>query len=373
MSAMSGMPMPGGWTMSMTWMRMPGQTWPGTAASFLGMWVVMMVAMMLPSLVPVLGRYRRVVPTTSDTRLGLLTALVGVGYFFVWAVFGVFAFVLGAALAAMEMGQPLLARAVPIATGVVAIITGALQFTAWKARYLACCRSAFARTDVGELRRDLATRPSHRSLLQLLLRRADGDPAGSRRHGPSRDGGRDGSHHRRTPRTGGERSRARSGRLSWPPGWFWWRAPFDEILALHQLLECEVHVDHRPGQRCAAIFHVGQQFFLREDRELRFQVSRNLLGASLPHPRSRGLRPIELRVFTESGPGVDVTVPFNHGVDVGNSLERLLERVGQRDHAAAGHRVDEGAIFQAKMSPAAMARSAGNTTNASPFVWPAPK
>ena len=149
MSAMSGMPMPGGWTMSMTWMRMPGQTWTGAAASFLGMWVVMMVAMMLPSLVPVLGRYRRVVPTTSDTRLGLLTALVGVGYFFVWAVFGVFAFVLGAVLAAMEMEQPQLARAVPTATGVVAIITGALQFTAWKARYLACCRSAFARTDVG--------------------------------------------------------------------------------------------------------------------------------------------------------------------------------------------------------------------------------
>ena len=52
MSAMGGMPMPGGWTMSMAWMRMPGQTWPGAAASFLGMWVVMMVAMMLPSLLP---------------------------------------------------------------------------------------------------------------------------------------------------------------------------------------------------------------------------------------------------------------------------------------------------------------------------------
>ena len=35
--------MPGGWTMAMAWMRMPGQTWPGAAASFLGMWVVMMV------------------------------------------------------------------------------------------------------------------------------------------------------------------------------------------------------------------------------------------------------------------------------------------------------------------------------------------
>jgi len=27
MSAMRGMPMPGGWTMSMTWMHLPGQTW----------------------------------------------------------------------------------------------------------------------------------------------------------------------------------------------------------------------------------------------------------------------------------------------------------------------------------------------------------
>jgi predicted metal-binding membrane protein len=52
MSAMGEMPMPGGWTMSMAWMRMPRQTWPGAAASFLGMWVVMMVAMMMPSLLP---------------------------------------------------------------------------------------------------------------------------------------------------------------------------------------------------------------------------------------------------------------------------------------------------------------------------------
>src|SRR6516165_3153522 len=67
------MEMPGGWTMSMAWMRMPGQTWLGAAASFLGMWVVMMVAMMLPSLVPMLQRYREAVARTNDTRLGRLT------------------------------------------------------------------------------------------------------------------------------------------------------------------------------------------------------------------------------------------------------------------------------------------------------------
>jgi predicted metal-binding membrane protein len=140
MSEMGGMPMPGGWTMSMTWMRMPGQSWPGAAASFLGMWLVMMVAMMLPSLGPMLVRYQRAVAATAEGRVALLTCVVGLGYFFVWLLFGLAAFPLGAALAQIEMRAAAIARAVPIAVGVVVLIVGALQFTAWKARYLACCR-----------------------------------------------------------------------------------------------------------------------------------------------------------------------------------------------------------------------------------------
>ena len=142
MSAMEQMPMPGGWAMSMAWMRMPGQTWVGAAASFLGMWVVMMLAMMLPSLVPMLGRYREAVDRTGETRLGWLTALVGVGYFLVWTAFGILVFPLGIALAALAMQHPALARIVPIAIGVVVLVAGALQFTGWKARHLACCREA---------------------------------------------------------------------------------------------------------------------------------------------------------------------------------------------------------------------------------------
>src|SRR6202167_3032157 len=98
MSGMGEMSMPGGWTMSMVWMRMPGQSWPAAGACFIGMWVVMMVAMMLPCLVPMLWRYRRALANTDKTRLGPLTALVGVGYFFVWTVFGMIAFPVGAAL-----------------------------------------------------------------------------------------------------------------------------------------------------------------------------------------------------------------------------------------------------------------------------------
>jgi predicted metal-binding membrane protein len=142
MPTMGEMPMPCGLTISPAWLRMPGQTWPGAAASFLGMWVVMMVAMMLPSLVPMLWRYRQAVGSAGETRLGRLTAVVGVGYFLVWTVFGMAAFLLGVALAAVEMQLPALARAVPIAVGMVILMAGTFQFTAWKAHHLACCREA---------------------------------------------------------------------------------------------------------------------------------------------------------------------------------------------------------------------------------------
>lgn len=142
MSAMDGMSMPGGWTMSMAWMRAPGQSWPGAAATFLGMWAVMMLAMMLPSLAPMLWRYRAAVGIQGDARLGWLIATVGAGYFFVWTVFGMAVYPLGVALAALEMQQPALARAVPIALGVVVLVAGVLQLSAWKARHLACCRMA---------------------------------------------------------------------------------------------------------------------------------------------------------------------------------------------------------------------------------------
>jgi predicted metal-binding membrane protein len=142
MSAMGEMPMPGGWTMSMGWMRMPGQTWSSAAASFLGMWIVMMVAMMLPSLVPTLLRYRRAVDRTGQTPLGRLTTLVGIAYFFVWTVIGMAAFPLGVTLAAIEMQRPALARAVPVAVGAIVLMAGSLQFTAWKAHHLASCREA---------------------------------------------------------------------------------------------------------------------------------------------------------------------------------------------------------------------------------------
>src|SRR5207247_2502577 len=68
------------------------------------------------------------------------------GYFSVWTVFGMAAYPFGVALAALEMQEPALSRAVPIAIGAIVLIAGALQFTAWKAHHLACCRGAPGRS-----------------------------------------------------------------------------------------------------------------------------------------------------------------------------------------------------------------------------------
>jgi predicted metal-binding membrane protein len=134
--------MPGGWTMSMAWMRMPGQTWLGAATAFMVMWMVMMVAMMLPSLVPMLAGYRGSVSSLGTVRLDVLTALVGAGYFAVWAAFGAAVYPVGIALGAAEMRWPALARFAPVATGLALLLAGGVQLTSWKAFHLGHCRNA---------------------------------------------------------------------------------------------------------------------------------------------------------------------------------------------------------------------------------------
>lgn len=124
----------------MTGMTMPQQTWYGAAAGYLGMWMAMMVPMMLPSLVPMLSRYRRSVRGADGIHLHGLTALVGVGYFVIWAVLGTAAYAAGAGVTAVEMRWGKVAQWLPVAAGVVLLVAGGVQFTSWKARQLALCR-----------------------------------------------------------------------------------------------------------------------------------------------------------------------------------------------------------------------------------------
>jgi predicted metal-binding membrane protein len=121
-------------------MTMPQQTWYGAAAGYLGMWMAMMVPMMLPSLVPMLSRYRRSVRGADGIHLHGLTALVGAGYFLIWAVLGTAVYAAGAGVAAVEMRWGMVAQWLPVAAGVVLLVAGGVQFTSWKARQLALCR-----------------------------------------------------------------------------------------------------------------------------------------------------------------------------------------------------------------------------------------
>ncbi len=139
-SMAGGMEMPGGWMMSMMWMRMPGQTWAGAVAMFLMMWVAMMVAMMLPSALPMLLSYRRALRTAGETRLGLPTALMAGGYFAVWTAVGGLIYPVGVTVAWAAMRWPSVSSAMPAAAGAAMVIAGFMQFTSWKMAGLCSCR-----------------------------------------------------------------------------------------------------------------------------------------------------------------------------------------------------------------------------------------
>jgi predicted metal-binding membrane protein len=123
------------------WTTMPGQSWLGAWVAFVGMWVAMMAAMMLPSLVPTLWRFRRSIAGSHRERL---TALAAAGYFSTWTAIGAIAFPLCAALSATVRAHPELAAIAPIVAGFVVVIAGLVQHSAWKARELARCRAVSA-------------------------------------------------------------------------------------------------------------------------------------------------------------------------------------------------------------------------------------
>src|SRR5438552_2426829 len=128
------MEMPGGWTMSMMWMRMAGQTWFASALSFQFMWLTMMVAMMLPSAAPTFLKTRR--PWAS-------LCYMASGYFAIGLAAGVGIYALGVVFAAVAMRSELFSRAVPWLLGAMLIAAGAVQFTRWKMTSLLRCRLPF--------------------------------------------------------------------------------------------------------------------------------------------------------------------------------------------------------------------------------------
>lgn len=133
--------MPGGWEMSMMWMAMPGQTIAAAAATFLLMWLAMMIAMMLPSSWPMLELYQKVAISSGVKRPALATTMAGAGYFAVWGAFGAVVFGVGFGASAASMKSVAFSHAMPLLAGAGLIFAGAYQLSPWKQACLTHCRS----------------------------------------------------------------------------------------------------------------------------------------------------------------------------------------------------------------------------------------
>ena len=137
-SMAGGMPMPGGWTMSMTWMRMG--SWPLMLGMFCLMWLAMMVVMMLPSSLPVLMLVWRSLQVRGARHSDLLTWTTAAGYFLAWSGFGLLAFAAGVGCAEAAMASDKFSRAVPWLTGAIVIFAGVYQLLPVKTACLRSCR-----------------------------------------------------------------------------------------------------------------------------------------------------------------------------------------------------------------------------------------
>jgi len=133
-----GMRMPGNWTMSMMWMPMGGAL--AAAGMFAVMWLAMMVAMMLPSTMPMLLLYRRAAAYRGAEHLGQAMFVLGSGYFFVWSLFGVVAYLIGVIITRSAMHSVTFSRALPFAGGLALCTAGIYQLTPWKSACLKHCR-----------------------------------------------------------------------------------------------------------------------------------------------------------------------------------------------------------------------------------------
>jgi predicted metal-binding membrane protein len=130
----------------MSSMSVKSPMWPmapvgGGLFAFLSTWTVMMVAMMMPVLVPMLRRYRLAMAQVRPEGIGRRTAVVGLAYFAVWTAAGVVAFAIGTGVDLAQHHAPAIADHSQTIGGIVVVAAGALQFSRWKAHHLACCRS----------------------------------------------------------------------------------------------------------------------------------------------------------------------------------------------------------------------------------------
>jgi predicted metal-binding membrane protein len=115
--------------------RMPNDM---TAPAFMVMWVAMMVAMMLPTVGPIVLSHRAVVQRRGEGARPTVAFVAG--YLIVWTTAGIVP--LAALLGFRDLSmQAASTRWLPVLAGGVLVVAGVYQFTGWKAVCLRACRS----------------------------------------------------------------------------------------------------------------------------------------------------------------------------------------------------------------------------------------
>jgi predicted metal-binding membrane protein len=110
---------------------------------FLLLWVVMMAAMMLPSVAPVASMYLTVLRNRRNGTAAAHAAALVAGYLLAWAGFGVAGFGISRALGKLApMGANMAPSRLAVWSAAIALaVAGVYQFTPLKARCLRHCRS----------------------------------------------------------------------------------------------------------------------------------------------------------------------------------------------------------------------------------------
>jgi predicted metal-binding membrane protein/pimeloyl-ACP methyl ester carboxylesterase len=104
---------------------------------FMGVWIMMMAAMMLPALAPLASRYARMIEASRS--LGAFEVVSG--YLGVWALAGILAYLLAGLVAIVGRSRP--GFLTPMAV-LIYVVGGVYQFTTLKDRCLTTCRAPLA-------------------------------------------------------------------------------------------------------------------------------------------------------------------------------------------------------------------------------------
>jgi predicted metal-binding membrane protein len=119
----------------------------GSLGFYVGVWVVMMAAMMFPSIVPMVLAYARIRTARAGRTHGLAPAhwatFVG-GYLVVWTLFGLLAYGLFELVNSLSIDALSWARGGPYLAGAVIIAAAVYELTPAKDACLRRCRGPFA-------------------------------------------------------------------------------------------------------------------------------------------------------------------------------------------------------------------------------------